>query len=96
MSAGLRNENERKRYGLLLKAQLPTVIHTEEENNHWISVLEDLDKKKSLTPEEEEFADLLTVLVEDFEDRHYALPPASPTDVLEELLQANNLEAARS
>jgi HTH-type transcriptional regulator / antitoxin HigA len=92
MSASLKNETERRRYGLLLKAQLPTVIHTEAENKHWLSVLQQLDRKDSLNPEEEEFADLLTVLVEDFEDRNYALTPVSPVDVLEELIEANNLK----
>ena len=92
MSASLKNEEERRRYGRLLRSQLPTVIHTEEENNHWIAVLEQLDAKPRLTPEEQEFADLLTVLIEDFEDRRYALAPVSPIGVLQELMEANNLK----
>ena len=37
-------------------------------------------------------AELLTLLIEDFEERHYALKPADPVSVLEELMSANGLK----
>jgi HTH-type transcriptional regulator/antitoxin HigA len=37
-------------------------------------------------------AELLTLLIEDFEEKHYALTAASPLDVLNELMVANNLK----
>jgi len=37
-------------------------------------------------------AELLTLLIEDFEEMHYALKAATPLDVLNELMQANNLK----
>lgn len=86
------NEEVRRRYGVLLKKQLPRVIRTEEENDYWIKVLEQLDEKDPMDPEEQEFANLLTVLIEDFEDRHYALRPADPIEVLQELMSANGLK----
>jgi HTH-type transcriptional regulator / antitoxin HigA len=37
-------------------------------------------------------ADLLTLLIEDFEEKHYALKASSTVDVLSELMSANNLK----
>jgi len=41
---------------------------------------------------ERRMAELLTLLIEDFEEKHYALKASSPVDVLQELMQANNLK----
>ena len=41
---------------------------------------------------EQRLAELLTLLIEDFEERHYALKPATPIAVLEELMAANELK----
>lgn len=91
MTAILENKAARENYGKLLKKELPHVIRTEEENEHWLAVLEALDEKESLTPAEKEFSDLLTVLIEDFEAQHYPLRAANPTDVLRELMDVNSL-----
>ena len=59
----------------LLKKFPPRVIRTEKENEACTEILYDLDRRSSkLTPAEKELADLLTLLIEDFEDRHYQLP----------------------
>lgn len=79
-------------YASLLTSTLPTVIRTEAENERHIAMLEELDRKGSrMSAAERRMAELLTLLVEDFEDRHYALKPASPIDALNELMLANNL-----
>jgi HTH-type transcriptional regulator / antitoxin HigA len=44
-----------------------------------------------LTAAEENFAELLTLLIEVYEEKHYAIPNASPVAVLRELMSANNL-----
>jgi HTH-type transcriptional regulator / antitoxin HigA len=60
---------------------------------HYTALLEQLDRKGSkLTAAEQRLADLLTLLIEDFEERHYALKPATPVGVLEELMAANELK----
>ena len=41
-----------------------------------------LRKGENLSPEEETLLDLVSDLVEKYEDEHYAIPHASPTDVL--------------
>jgi len=55
-------------------------------------VLEFLDAKSNPTAAEQELADLLTVLIEQFEEQHYALKPATPTAHLTELMAANGLK----
>lgn len=37
-------------------------------------------------------ADLLTLLIEEFEERQYALNPGTPVENLVELMEANNLK----
>lgn len=41
---------------------------------------------------ERRMAKLLTLLIEHFEDKHYALKAARPLDVLNKLMSANNLK----
>ncbi|MBV9155946.1 MAG: helix-turn-helix domain-containing protein [Acidobacteriaceae bacterium] len=81
-------------YRQLLSRTLPHVIHTEEENEAYIAQLEALHDQGNLTPEQEELADLLTLLIEDFENQHYSLEAATPLDVLRELMEANDLSQA--
>jgi HTH-type transcriptional regulator/antitoxin HigA len=79
-------------YATLLAKTLPAVIHSEKENDHYTALLEELDRKGSkLSVAEQRLADLLTLLIEDFEDRHYALKPATPISALEELMATNEL-----
>jgi len=83
----------RSEYASLLTSTLPTVIHSEAENERHSATLEELDRKGNrMSAAERRMADLLTLLIEDFEERHYALKAASPLDVLSELMQANGLK----
>jgi|SRR5580700_2413137 len=80
-------------YATLLAKTLPAVIHSEKENERYTSLLDELDRKGSkLSTAEQRLADLLTLLIEDFEERHYALKPATPIAALEELMAANDLQ----
>src|SRR5947209_923417 len=83
---------DEKAYGQLLAAELPHVIHTEQENERYIAGLEALHGRGDLTREEERLSELLTLLIEDYESKHYHLKQASPTEVLRELMQANGLK----
>ena len=82
---------DEKRYGRLLLKILPRPIQTEEENDKAIALLEKLDEREDLSPEEEQLAELVTVLIEDFEQRHYAMKPASPLEMLKVLLEDRSL-----
>jgi HTH-type transcriptional regulator/antitoxin HigA len=83
----------RSEYASLLANTLPAVIRNGVENERHIAMLEELDRKGSrLSAAERRMADLLTLLIEDFEEKHYSLKGAGPIDVLNELMMANNLK----
>jgi HTH-type transcriptional regulator/antitoxin HigA len=76
---------------LLANFRAPSVVRSEAQNEHYISVLEQLERKKRLTKEEARLAELLTVLISHYEEKHYRLRPAKPAEVVEELMRANGL-----
>jgi HTH-type transcriptional regulator / antitoxin HigA len=80
-------------YGDLLRRVSPKVIRTEKENDAYTEVLYELDQRsQDLTPAEKELAELLTLLIEDFDERHYRLPRAKPLDVLHFLMDQHGLK----
>ena len=85
-------EVDPKRYGRLLARKLPAVIRTEEENERLIAELEDLDRRHGeLTPEEREYSELLTVLIEAFEEARYRLEGSTPDSRLRSLMEEHGL-----
>jgi HTH-type transcriptional regulator / antitoxin HigA len=85
-------EVDPKRYGSLLARKLPAVIRTDEDNDRVIAELEQLDKRAhELTPEEREYSELLTVLIEAFEDANYALEGSTPDSRLRSLMEEHGL-----
>jgi HTH-type transcriptional regulator/antitoxin HigA len=83
----------RSEYTSLLTSTLPSVIRSEAENKRYIALLAEFDRKGSrMSAAERRMAELLTVLIEDFEEKHYALKAASAVDVLKELMLANKLK----
>jgi HTH-type transcriptional regulator / antitoxin HigA len=82
----------RPEYATLLARALPSVIHSEKENERCLAMLEELDEKEKLSPAERRLAELLTLLIESFEEKAYTLKPASPAEILNELMEANSLK----
>jgi HTH-type transcriptional regulator/antitoxin HigA len=83
----------RPEYATLLAKTLPAIIHSENENEHYRALLEELDHRQDkLTPAEQRLAELLTLLIEDFEEKHYSSRPATGIEALEELMEANSLK----
>jgi HTH-type transcriptional regulator / antitoxin HigA len=79
-------------YELLLRRVPPKVVRTEKENEAYTEILHELDRRGSkLTAAEKELAELLALLIEDFEERHYQLPRAKPVEVLRFLMEQHNL-----
>jgi HTH-type transcriptional regulator/antitoxin HigA len=70
----------------------PKVITSDAQNERYISVLLEPEKKDRLSAKEREFAELLTVLIEAYEDERYPIRAASPVEVLVHLMEANNLK----
>ncbi len=80
-------------YSALLRRFPPKVIRTESENEAYTEILYDLDRRsETLTPAEKELAELLTVLIEDFEEKRYQLPRTKPLDVLRFLMDQHGLK----
>ena len=80
------------KYRKLLDEALPTVIHDEAQNEDYISRLEALyGSGEPLSAEETELAELLTLLIENFEAGRYSLQQATPLEALRELMDANGL-----
>lgn len=79
-------------YSALVTKLPPKVIRTAKENEVFTKILYDLDRRgKALTAAEKEYAELLTLLIEDFEERRYRLPRATPLDVLRFLMDQHGL-----
>jgi HTH-type transcriptional regulator / antitoxin HigA len=82
----------RQEYRDLVSRTLPHIIRTEAENEHYVDVLALLCAKSHPTAAEKELIALWTLLIEEFEERHYALKAGSPIDHLTELMDANDLK----
>jgi HTH-type transcriptional regulator/antitoxin HigA len=77
---------------LLLKFP-PRILRTEEENERCVEALYELDRRsKEWSAEERDFAELLTLLIEDFEERHYGLPKCSPVEMVSFLMEQQGLK----
>jgi HTH-type transcriptional regulator/antitoxin HigA len=82
--------NERA-YRQLLGRTLPHVIHTDEECERLTNELMRLDEREDLSREEKELAELLTVLIDEYEERRYPIRRASPQQTLRHLMDARQL-----
>jgi len=79
-------------YGKLLSKTRPRVIKTEAENKRALAELEALDTLgRPLTSEEEALAELLTVLIRQFEESYYPLGHADPLDALRDFMEVRQL-----
>lgn len=79
-------------YADLLAKTVPKVIRNEAENQYYIETLYALEQKANPRREEKELADLLTVLIENFEDTRYSLPRSTPLQTLESLMAERGLK----
>jgi HTH-type transcriptional regulator/antitoxin HigA len=82
-----------REYGELLQKVPPKVIRTEKENEAYTEILYELEQRsKTLTAAEKELAELLTLLIEDFEEKRYRLPRAQPLEVVRFLMEQHGLK----
>jgi len=81
-------------YGQLLANTLPQVIRTAQENERCIAKLETLLNRGKLSSEEKELADLLTLLIERYEERYQIQPASSPAERVRHFMNAQDLKPA--
>jgi HTH-type transcriptional regulator/antitoxin HigA len=63
------------------------------ENERHSAILEELDRKGNrMSAAERRMAELLTLLIADFDEKHYALKSSRPIEALNELMLANELK----
>lgn len=82
------------RYGRLCADAFPKVISSDQEFDRMVEKLEALTFKKNPTPEEETLAELLTKLVNDYDDLHYPLPDVPPHRMIAYLMEQRHLRQA--
>jgi HTH-type transcriptional regulator/antitoxin HigA len=79
-------------YAELLARSLPRPIRTETERARFAETLLALDDLDDLSPEEEALAEMLTLLIEDYEEKNYPLPQVSPNQSLNTLMEERGLK----
>ena len=79
-------------YAKLLVKVLPRPISDDRENARLTQMLLRLDERDDLTPEEEALAEVLTLLIEDYEEKHYPMAQVSPNESLKALMDDRGLK----
>ncbi len=93
MHAAYVSNQYRTEYERLLSATLPFIVETEEQNEAYLRQVADLLRHEdSLNDAQREFVRLLTLLIEDFEEKHYTLPKASPAEAIAFLMDQQGLK----
>jgi HTH-type transcriptional regulator/antitoxin HigA len=78
-------------YGDLLAQYQPKPIETEAENKAAILLAESLEHRQR-TPEEDALLELLTILIEKFEEDRYPVPSVGSDRMLVHLMEARNMK----
>ena len=79
-------------YTALLVRFPPRVIRSDEQNEAYVQALYELEQNQAgWSSEEADLADLLTLLIEDYEERKFQLPESFPRERIEFLMEQNGL-----
>jgi len=85
-----------KKYGNLLVSILPSVITNDNDLERLTQEIDRLItkdiKQGELSPEEDRLLELLSVLVEEYEDKHYPIPELLPHQTLKFLIEDHGLK----
>ena len=80
-------------YTALLAKFPPRVIRSDQQNEEYLATLYELEQRHDAWSEaERELADLLTLLIEDCEEKNYQMPKASPLEVMAFLMEQHGLK----
>ncbi|MEM6611234.1 MAG: transcriptional regulator [Cyanobacteria bacterium P01_C01_bin.72] len=83
---------DRPAYAKVLAEYQPKIIETEAENDNAIALANGLEHKNDLTSEELAMLELLTLLIEKFEEENYSIPESTPQQTLLHLIESNGLK----
>jgi HTH-type transcriptional regulator/antitoxin HigA len=88
-------EIDTKLYAKLLSRTLPRVLRSEDEYEQMLAEVESLmERGGARSPEQDALLDLMALLVQDFEEKHYPLPQAEPREILTYLIEERGLRAS--
>jgi HTH-type transcriptional regulator / antitoxin HigA len=79
-------------YSSLLAEISPKVIETEAEYDRALSIAERLTFDRNKTPEQRAIYQLLVMLIEAYETKHYPIPTSTPQEVLLHILEASGMD----
>jgi HTH-type transcriptional regulator/antitoxin HigA len=81
------------KYPHLLAKALPAVITNDSEYDRVAALMNKLAviPENRITPEQERLLDLLTLLIEAYDEEHYQIPDAAPHEVIKLLMQERGL-----
>ena len=82
---------EKNVYSHLLAEYQPKVIETDEECDRFLAAVDALMHRPNRSPEESALLELLVVLIEEYESKHYSMPKVPPHQILEHLMEARGL-----
>lgn len=81
------------RYAELVSAAEPQIIHSKQVYRQHMKVLRELaGREESLTKDERKLFELLATLVEDYEKRTFRVHGATPIQIIQLLMDANDLK----
>ena len=83
---------EESTYGRMLEQMRPRVIRTDDECERLTDELMRLDEMEKPSHAEAQMAELLTVLIEEYEQRRHPVPHAAPQRVLLHLMEARRVK----
>jgi HTH-type transcriptional regulator/antitoxin HigA len=70
---------------------LPKIITSKAQHKQYLANLLELERRDNLSAAEEDFAHLLILVIEEYEKKQFPIRNASPVEVLQELISANDL-----
>ncbi|HEY9085592.1 MAG TPA: helix-turn-helix domain-containing protein [Candidatus Tyrphobacter sp.] len=78
-------------YKQLLSEELPHALHAEHDYRKYVARVEELVDKKKRSAAEDRYLELLSILVERYEDEHDAVDAPHPLAALRELMRAKGV-----
>jgi HTH-type transcriptional regulator / antitoxin HigA len=84
---------DRQKYGMLLAETIPQAIRNNEDLDRAESIVTSLlNKGENISPEEEKLLDIVSDLIEVYEDEHYPIPEPKRHDTLRFLMEDRGLK----
>ena len=81
-------------YRELLNDELPRAIHAERDHRRYLARVEELLDKRKRTAAEDRLLELLSILIERYEDEHHPIDAPDPITALRELMAAKGMSQA--